>query len=117
VNYALYRESTYGCYHVVVSPGSRPSIHEAADVSVDGVDVRAASVHRVNESSDCVALRRPPINAHLARVSQLVAVSVVSRQIDQEITVVPLLHATSDDPVDMATTMKIYVERKQLQNL
>jgi len=100
VNYAVYRESTYGCYHVVVSPGSRPSIHEAADVSVDGVDVRTASVHGVNEPSDRVALRCPAINAHLARVSQLVAVGVVSRQIDQEITVVPLLHVTSNDPVD-----------------
>jgi len=66
------------------------------DVAVDGVDVRAAAVHVVDDARDCLALRRASVHAYLARVPQLAAVGVVARQIHQEVSVVPFLPFTSD---------------------
>ena len=79
---------------------SGPAIDQTADVRVDGVDVAAAAVDVVDEARDGLAVRSPPVNAYLAGVPQLAAVGVVSRQVHQEVGVVPFLYTRfANDPV------------------
>jgi len=79
-------------YHVVVSASGGPAIHEAAYVPVDGVDVGSRTVDVVHEAWYRLALWSPTVDAYLSGVPYLVAVGVVTSQIDQEIGVVPFLH-------------------------
>jgi len=91
-------------YHGIVGPVSGPSIHETADVSVDGVDVTSASVDVVDETRYRLTVRCPPVNTcYLSRVPQLTAVGVVTGQVHQEVGAVPFLQFTNDPVIAKST--------------
>jgi len=80
-------------YHGVVSTGSGPAIHKTANVPVDGVHIVRCSVDVVHEACYCLALRRLTVDSYLSGVPHIIAVGVVTGQINQEIGLVPFLQS------------------------
>lgn len=78
-------------HHGVVGASASPAVDQAANVAVDGVDVRPSAVHVVHEATDRLAVRRLTVNPYRPGRSQLTAVGVLTRQIDQKIRLVPFL--------------------------